>query len=493
MRRILLWIDAVANYERIGSRAEIKRIASKAKSSGVTTLVLDIKPIEGSVLYRSRIAPFFKKKDIEMDSSHDPLAVLIAEAHSLGLEVFASLNVFCEGKNGFGLAYTKKDWASQAYTQALYLEKDGNLMAIARYNTYPKAKELSYLTADSYDSLSVAGAAAIIKDNKVAEIVTKGEVSLHDNPVVYGLDSMAEILKQHLGSRLVVKNEIRPVSAWADIPHGFVNPLLPQVQAYELALLEEVISHYQIDGIVLNKVRYHSINCDFSPKTRKLFEDYLGKEVENWPEDILTLKFTDGKKQFELGPLAKEWFYFRSLGIKDFIIKARERVKSLRPDLVFGDYSDSWYPDYYALGANWASNKYQFDSPLAKDGYKDTGYAEVLDFLISGNYYEDVYLKDLENKVKAKVAIRTEAGQSPEYKPWHCVEGAAELVNQVILKATTVYGGLYLLKYHQKPEVIKEAIQVCLNKSAGVMLFDLVYIDHYDWWDLIKETIRGGS
>ena len=122
MRRILLWIDAVANYERIGSRAEIKRIASKAKSSGVTTLVLDIKPIEGSVLYRSRIAPFFKKKDIEMDSSHDPLAVLIAEAHSLGLEVFASLNVFCEGKNGFGL-YQKRLGFTSLHSGTLFRKR----------------------------------------------------------------------------------------------------------------------------------------------------------------------------------------------------------------------------------------------------------------------------------------------------------------------------------------------------------------------------------
>ena len=29
MRRVLLWIDADANYDRIGSRAEIKRIVSK--------------------------------------------------------------------------------------------------------------------------------------------------------------------------------------------------------------------------------------------------------------------------------------------------------------------------------------------------------------------------------------------------------------------------------------------------------------------------------
>lgn len=489
-KKVLLWIDAAANYERIGSRAEIKRIVSKAKQSGVTTLVLDVKPVEGSVLYRSRIAPFYKKPGVETDHRHDPLAVLIAEAHSLGLEVHASFNIFCEGKGGNGLAYTKKDWATELYDQAIFLEKDGVLTEIVRYNRYPKDNELAYITEDMCDSLLVCGTALIVKDSVVVDIVTEGDISLKDNHVVYGLGEKGETLKQYLGASVVAKGEIRPIGEWLDAPHGFVNPMNPKVQAYELALLEEVASHYQVDGIVLDRVRYHNINCDFSSYTRSLFEEFIGSDIENWPADILKLSFEKGKKKVEFGPLAKEWFYFRALGIKSFFLKARDRIKELRPDIVFGDYAGSWYPEYYALGVNWASSEYKPDEPWAIEGYEESGYAEVLDYFTSGNYYQDVYISDLENKVRAKLSMRTEAGQSLEYKPWYSVEGAADMVNQVVLGKTKVYGGLYLLQYYKKPEIFQEAMKVCLQKSDGLMLFDLVYVDNYDWWHVIADIVK---
>jgi hypothetical protein len=221
-----------------------------------------------------------------------------------------------------------------------------------------------------------------------------------------------------------------------------------------------------------------------------LFEKYLGREVANWPEDIIKLSFENGRKKVEDGPLAKEWYYFRAKGIKDFFITARDRIKSLRPDIVFGDYAGSWYPEYYALGVNWASEEYvPTGYDWAKPGYEATGYAEVLDYLTTGNYYEDVYLADLEGKIRAKVGMRTEAGQSLEYKPWYSVEGACDIVNEKVLGKTPVYGGLYLLQYQNKPEVFKEAMKVCLTKSDGLMLFDLVYVDMYDWWDEIYEVV----
>lgn len=493
MRRVLLWIDADANYERIGSRAEIKRIVSKAKQAGITTLVFDTKPVEGSVLYRSRIAPFFQKKGSEVDPSHDPLAVLIAEAHSMGLEVHASLNVFVEGKGEKGLAFNaKKHWATHLYDLAFYLQKDDLSVPVRRYNKYPRIHELAYITDELADTLKIAGTAAIIKDNKVVDIVTEGELDLKDIAVIYGQGDVEEFLRESLGAQLVTKPEIRPIIQWADAPHAFVNPILPQVQAYELALMEEIASHYQVDGIVLDRVRYHNVHSDFSPQTKAAFEDFLGKEVKNWPEDILKISLVDGKKQIEYGKMAKDWFFFRALGIKEFFIKARDRIKDVRPEIVFGDYAGSWYPEYYALGVNWASKNYQYDFPLALENYSETGYAEILDYFTSGNYYEDVYIKDLEKKVKANLSMRTEAGQSLEYKPWYSVEGAAKMVKEAIMGATNVYGGLYLLQYYQKPQVLQKAMRTCLELSDGLMLFDLVYIDMYDWWDTIGDVLRGG-
>lgn len=490
-RRVLLWVDASANYDKLGSRAEIRRFVGKARQSGVTTLVLDVKPVDGSVLYRSRIAPFYEKAGHEFRQIHDPLAMLIAEARGYGMEVHASFNVFCEGASGRGLAYQEEnDWATHMYDLALYLELDDRSIEIERYNQMPKDGQLAYITSDLMDVLKVKGAAALVKDGVVVEVVTSGEVSLKETDVVYGFGNAAEILQGSVGAKIKAEKEIRPITKWANAPHAFVNPLLPKVQAYEIALMEEVASHYQVDGIVLDRVRYHNGQCDFSDNTRMLFEKYLGREVANWPEDIIKLSFENGRKKVEDGPLAKEWYYFRAKGIKDFFITARDRIKSLRPDIVFGDYAGSWYPEYYALGVNWASEEYvPTGYDWAKPGYEATGYAEVLDYLTTGNYYEDVYLADLEGKIKAKVGMRTEAGQSLEYKPWYSVEGACDIVNEKVLGKTPVYGGLYLLQYQNKPEVFKEAMKVCLTKSDGLMLFDLVYVDMYDWWDEIYEVV----
>ena len=411
----------------------------------------------------------------------------------MGLEVHASLNVFVEGKGEKGLAFdTKKHWATHLYDLAFYLQKDGQSVPVRRYNKYPRVHELAYITNELADKLKIAGTAAIIKDNQVVDIITEGELDLKDIAVIYGQGDVEEFLRGSLGAKLVTKPEIRPITQWADAPHAFVNPILPQVQAYELALMEEIASHYQVDGIVLDRVRYHNVHSDFSPQTKAAFEDFVGKEIENWPEDILKLSLVDGKKHIEYGEMAKDWFFFRALGIKEFFLKARDRIKDVRPEIVFGDYAGSWYPEYYALGVNWASKNYKYDFPLAIESYSETGYAEILDYFTSGNYYEDVYIKDLENKVKANLSMRTEAGQSLEYKPWYSVEGAAKMVNEAVMGATNVYGGLYLLQYYQKPQVLQEAMRTCLELSDGLMLFDLVYIDMYDWWDTIGDVLRGG-
>ena len=107
-RRVLLWVDASANYDKLGSRAEIRRFVGKARQSGVTTLVLDVKPVDGSVLYRSRIAPFYEKAGHEFRQIHDPLAMLIAEARGYGMEVHASFNVFVKGQAAEGWPIRKK-------------------------------------------------------------------------------------------------------------------------------------------------------------------------------------------------------------------------------------------------------------------------------------------------------------------------------------------------------------------------------------------------
>ncbi|MCS2305570.1 hypothetical protein NXX42_00150 [Bacteroides thetaiotaomicron] len=46
----------------------------------------------------------------------------------------------------------------------------------------------------------------------------------------------------------------------------------------------------------------------------------------------------------------KKWLEFRVKVIHDFIVKAREKVKSVNSEINFGVYVGAWYSSYYTSG-----------------------------------------------------------------------------------------------------------------------------------------------
>ena len=54
--------------------------------------------------------------------------------------------------------------------------------------------------------------------------------------------------------------------------------------------------------------------------------------------------------------------------------------------------------------------------------------------------------------------------------------------------AAFVYAGIQLLDYHGKPEDFRKALKTALQHSQGVMLFDLVYLEEYNWWNILSEV-----
>src|SRR5690606_40256228 len=54
----------------------------------------------------------------------------------------------------------------------------------------------------------------------------------------------------------------------------------------------------------------------------------------------------DGSQRKE-GPLYKEWLEWRAKIIHDFIYTAKEELKQINPDIIFGDYTGSWFPLYF--------------------------------------------------------------------------------------------------------------------------------------------------
>lgn len=273
-------------------------------------------------------------------------------------------------------------------------------------------------------------------------------------------------------------NNIRTAGSIDDFSEVFVNPVMEEVRNYELSIIKELVTNYDIDGVVLDRVRFVGLGSDFSNYTKGRFEEFIGKKVPNWPEDIYQLEAPqetekDRNLKVVYGPLFGQWVTFRAGIIKTFIKQVRTMIKESGKNVQFADYTGSWYPLYYLVGANWASEKYVPEEyPWVDKSYADTGYAEYIDTLLSGFYYTDVTVRDALDKGR------------PDY--WYSVEGSGDMVRKVVGDAVPYVGSLFLQQYENESETFGKAVDMCFEKSGGCMLFDLCYVDGYDWWAQCK-------
>lgn len=90
-----LWMCGEANFKRFSDRDTITYYLEKAKETGFNNIVVDVKPIEGKVLYKSRLVPELTCVDSFVSvRDWDYLQYVIDEAHRLGMKVTASACVF---------------------------------------------------------------------------------------------------------------------------------------------------------------------------------------------------------------------------------------------------------------------------------------------------------------------------------------------------------------------------------------------------------------
>ena len=119
-QKVILWFDATANFARFSSPDSIVFYLDKCAESGVTDIIIDMRPISGEVLYNSDIAPFLHEwMGAERDPNFDFLGCFIEEGHKRNFKVHASMNMFVGGHNYFdrGIVYTDyPQWQSLNYT-----------------------------------------------------------------------------------------------------------------------------------------------------------------------------------------------------------------------------------------------------------------------------------------------------------------------------------------------------------------------------------------
>ncbi|MCQ2177353.1 MAG: family 10 glycosylhydrolase [Bacteroidales bacterium] len=130
--RNYMWFDCEANYAVLSNPDSIRFYLGKVKSLGFGNVVVDVKSIMGEVLYDSDIAPYMSPFDgVERPQDYDMMGYFIEYGHELGMNVFASLNVFCGGHNFMnrGIIYDgHPEWQSVCYDK-------GQLVPISEIKT----------------------------------------------------------------------------------------------------------------------------------------------------------------------------------------------------------------------------------------------------------------------------------------------------------------------------------------------------------------------
>ena len=93
-----LWFDAEANFARFASQDSIRYWLDRTVEAGFNRIVVDVKPVEGDVLYKSDFMPeLVDFRGTKVDRTWDYLQVFLDEAAKRNLRVTVSTTIFPVG------------------------------------------------------------------------------------------------------------------------------------------------------------------------------------------------------------------------------------------------------------------------------------------------------------------------------------------------------------------------------------------------------------
>ena len=131
-----VWIDAAANFKDYANdKAKIESDMAKIKATGFSAVVVDVRPTNSGVLFKSSTEAPLKRVDAWLKSSYvwvertadfDYLQAFIDAGKKVGLDVYASINTMVGGclcpygLGSDGVFYSdpsKKSWATVINTE----------------------------------------------------------------------------------------------------------------------------------------------------------------------------------------------------------------------------------------------------------------------------------------------------------------------------------------------------------------------------------------
>ncbi|MCB1101447.1 MAG: family 10 glycosylhydrolase [Kiritimatiellae bacterium] len=125
---------------------------------------------------------------------------------------------------------------------------------------------------------------------------------------------------------------------------SWLNPASPAARSYQLSLIREAITRYDLDGIHLDYIRYPDRNSDYGPLTRRTFTADTGISPARWPGDVQSG-----------GPNAAAFDRWRCEQVSSFVREVRKLTRSLDPKLQLSAAVWGGYPDIvHSIGQDWA-------------------------------------------------------------------------------------------------------------------------------------------
>ena len=484
----IIWIDGTANLNRVNTSDKITALVAQIKKAGFNTIVFDVKPIVGYTLYPSKYAPKLTTwlGGRSLPVGFDPLAVMVAQAHANGLQIVTSMNVFSEGHRDvkYGPGYDHPEWQTTLCEPSLTLMS--SIPGAAPYALSDRANLPArlpgqiMLATDAGSLKAMPGTLVTLLDadlHVVAQVdgAALPSLSLSVPPggcALTGSGPAGDWLRQYAPLEaqlsLLTNSQLVPISARPEqqVPL-MTNPNDPAVQTRILTMIAEVVRGYGVDGVIFDdRLRYAGPNADFSPTTHAQFEAFLGHPVR-WPDDVLTYEtaYPSLTRRLIPGPDYDAWNAFRTLTIRNWLSSAVATVKAIRPTATVSVYAGSWYPDYPALGSNWAADDFSAGLRFLTPTYQKTGFAGLVDWMTTGCYYTPGTIADAQGQGRT-------AGES--------VEAAGQFSNRAVNDQTFVYAGIALSNYNGHPEQLQSALQAATASTQGVMVFDLSHnIDQF--------------
>jgi uncharacterized lipoprotein YddW (UPF0748 family) len=136
----------------------------------------------------------------------------------------------------------------------------------------------------------------------------------------------------------------------------FVNPIDPDVQAYETSLVLEVLQNYSVDGVALDWLRFDDVNMDVGPVTRALSKREIGI-------DPMTLDFD------RPGATTRRWLAWRAAKIGAYTHQLRQRMHGIKPGVRLSAFVLP--PEFTEVGQNLSVFSNDLDDVLPMAYFKD--------------------------------------------------------------------------------------------------------------------------